>query len=548
MKKLILLVALLMGSPAMAVDHASGFLTSGTMTAPASGATLTPGVKWVLSGLNGGRIKKTDPSIHKGDVLHYSITLANWSSGKVMVGTSAPKVSIPGSWVNVTCGLQGLCPIADNFTTASGLITNPNGVHQVNDDVNAGGAFRFPADIAKFAKDDPLVYPGHPGASHLHMFLCATGVNAYSTYASLRTAGGTVCGNPRYPVNRTAYWTPAIIDSKGNVHPPYFVNDYYKNIARSNPACLAPGASYDPATDHTHIGICVEIPNGIRYVDGYDMGGMSMPALASRSYSFQCLTPLSAGNYTPRSGTATGIDGSTQVFATIADLVASGACQAGDHLHELIEGPTCWDGLHVDSPNHRDHVSHTIASAVFVGGNRYNGDAYGQYVNQCPATHPYAIPMNSLLIYYIIDADFLAGGWRLASDDDMSMTVKHGETIHYDYWEAWSPTVKDTWTNTCLDQHESCSGGDLGDGTEIAAAQQVGNMAAKYGVISGTRFGLSRPVSGNGTFTGEVRADSDGEFYITSGDGATGEITAFSLTDQSKAPHTGSITIHGSVP
>jgi hypothetical protein len=44
-----------------------------------------------------------------------------------------------------------------------------------------------------------------------------------------------------------------------------------------------------------------------------------------------------------------------------------------------------------------------------------------------------------------------------------------------DYWEAWSPTVKATWHRTCINQHLSCAGGDLGDGTQIKQSDHYPN-------------------------------------------------------------------------
>ena len=42
------------------------------------------------------------------------------------------------------------------------------------------------------AADDPIVYPGQPGHSHLHMFFGNTEVDAFTTVESLRN-GDTTC-------------------------------------------------------------------------------------------------------------------------------------------------------------------------------------------------------------------------------------------------------------------------------------------------------------------------------------------------------------------
>lgn len=53
--------------------------------------------------------------------------------------------------------------------------------------------------------DDPIVFPGRPGASHMHDFFGNESVNAFSTMASM-LAGQTTC---RVPSDTAGYWTPA---------------------------------------------------------------------------------------------------------------------------------------------------------------------------------------------------------------------------------------------------------------------------------------------------------------------------------------------------
>jgi hypothetical protein len=84
----------------------------------------------------------------------------------------------------------------------------------------------------------------------------------------------------------------------------------------------------------------------------------------------------------------------------------------------------------------------------------------------CPATHPYLIPQLSIHITYTVDANLAT--WALSSDVQMGMTP--GSTFHWDYWEAWSPSVKAIWSKECIDLQRSCSGGDLGNGTKIKVA------------------------------------------------------------------------------
>jgi hypothetical protein len=143
-------------------------------------------------------------------------------------------------------------------------------------------------------------------------------------------------------------------------------------------------------------------------------------------------------------------------YRTIDEVVAAG-CPAGAQLHIEWVAPDCWDGQNVDAADHRSHMSYPTRNLA-------TGAA-------CPLDHPYFVPNWSGFIIYTTDANFAAGKWRLSSDDMASqMTgqrVPAGSTLHFDYWEAWSPTAKAAWQQNCIDAHKSCAAGDLGDGTQI---------------------------------------------------------------------------------
>ena len=108
--------------------------------------------------------------------------------------------------------------------------------------------------------------------------------------------------------------------------------------------------------------------------------------------------------------------------------LAAGLCPAGARLTLNIDGPDCWDGVNLDSPDHRSHVSHST---------------YVPY-QHCDAAHPYHMPKVSIIAIYTADANFVAGNWHLSSDEMVSGAAP-GTTFHADYLEAWSPAVRDGW-------------------------------------------------------------------------------------------------------
>src|SRR5437868_11158870 len=83
----------------------------------------------------------------------------------------------------VTDSLSGETAIADNFDGTSGLAPEQTPALVVTDPLL--GAFRMFCTAGQLVRDDPLFYPGQPGASHLHQFFGNTGTNASSAYQSL---------------------------------------------------------------------------------------------------------------------------------------------------------------------------------------------------------------------------------------------------------------------------------------------------------------------------------------------------------------------------
>jgi hypothetical protein len=140
-------------------------------------------------------------------------------------------------------GSVELASIPSNFDVASELVPAwGNGAIPVSGAPDVVGAFRFICNPAHLAKDDPIVYPGQAGKSHLHQFFGNTAANANSTYESLRTTGQSTCNSP---LNRSAYWMPAMMNGKGQVVRPDYISIYYKRRPASDPKCTASNPGRD---------------------------------------------------------------------------------------------------------------------------------------------------------------------------------------------------------------------------------------------------------------------------------------------------------------
>src|SRR4051794_19587566 len=77
------------------------------------------------------------------------------------------------------------------------------------------GVFATLCRFSHEAPDDPIVFPGQGGRSHLHTFFGNATTNAESTYDSLR-AGATTC---RTEQDASGYWVPALYRNGAEVQP-----------------------------------------------------------------------------------------------------------------------------------------------------------------------------------------------------------------------------------------------------------------------------------------------------------------------------------------
>ena len=299
------------------------------------------------------------------------------------------------------------------------------------------GAFRLTCGAeGPLRYDDPLVRFGQPGTSHLHLFWGPTNIDANTTMASLAASvGNSNCNYGPHTLNRSAYWAPALLDRDGYVRNADWIAVYYKRAMASSPRCT-PGSA-------TFMGICVGLPNQLRFIFGWDPTNPDQPFKGGKWY-------------------CTG--GTTAHYSNLDEVFQSG-CKAGDILVADLAAPDCWDGKYLDTPDHRSHLA-------------YAGYGSWGYL-KCPATHPYVIPQNESKVAWTVTADMyetLADGsvrsrLRLSSDH-MKPGAKPGETLHSDYMEQWVGEVKRMWEENCIDKGLDCSGGDLGNGLQLVGASQ----------------------------------------------------------------------------
>jgi Domain of unknown function (DUF1996) len=156
--------------------------------------------------------------------------------------------------------------------------------------------------VTRHGSDDPIVFPGVPGASHNHTFVGNATTDANTTPASLAT-GATSCEDS---LDRSAYWMPTLYQH-GSVVDPSTVTIYYKS----------------GVDDYRTVR---PFPPGFRIV----VGSPKTPDVAHFQGDWRCGEQV-AHDFLP-------------------------SCPAGSALIVHLKAPSCWDGSTLDSVDHSSHL------------------------------------------------------------------------------------------------------------------------------------------------------------------------------------------------
>jgi hypothetical protein len=158
--------------------------------------------------------------------------------------------------------------------------------------------------------DDPIVFPGRPGASHDHSFVGNTSTNAFSTLRSLRRASSTCRRNGE----TAAYWMPTLF-LDGQAVEPRGATIYYRRRTLDAVQPFLPGFRMIAGDAHA------TAPQGLR-VTFWNCGAM------------------------------TGIPPSASVPRCPNDRAAS--------LRLHVNFPNCWDGRNLDSADHQSQMAYSM--------------------------------------------------------------------------------------------------------------------------------------------------------------------------------------------
>lgn len=170
------------------------------------------------------------------------------------------------------------------------------------------GQFIVECDLSHTVSDDPILYPGQPGASHLHAFFGNATTSASSRPAEM-VGAETSCDDHR---DTAAYWVPMLMDGSTPIEPSYSVA-YYRA-----------GLDVDPQS-------VVAYPPGLVMIAGDPLATTDQPLE---------VVAWSCGSGARKS-------------------VRPPVCPIGADVRLSVTFPDCWDGKHLDVPGHRRHMHYS---------------------------------------------------------------------------------------------------------------------------------------------------------------------------------------------
>jgi hypothetical protein len=247
--------------------------------------------------------------------------------------------------------------------------------------------------------DDPIVFPGKPGKSHPHTFFGNVSTDASSTLASLGAAE-TTC---KPSADKAAYWVPTLFRGNREIRPAK--GQFYFNLRG--------------------YGQMQAFPAGLKMIAG---NAHAFSPQRTRVVYWACAASETARSAPlvrpPKSCADVPIKPRKGFFKACATCPAQPLPPPSRHeklyLELHVNFPDCWDGKHLDSPDHQSHMAYS--------------DDY-----LCPASHPVKVPLIRLTARYPITGGrgvYLSSGGVL--------------TGHADFINAWDEQFLTKLVDQCF--------------------------------------------------------------------------------------------------
>lgn len=250
---------------------------------------------------------------------------------------------------------------------------------------------------------DPIISPGVV-SGHVHTISGGNGFGFTMDYAQARASE---CSSCPIKEDLSNYWVPKLYYE--------YENGSFVDVPQAGDGdSTFGGQTVYYLQRGPDISNLTAFPEGFRMVAGDPFKREGGTDFASQAISYVCL------DY---SGTSS----SSDAFPTI---------NCPDGLRAQVFFPSCWDGVNLDSADHKSHMSYPASGAVDNG--------------PCPASHP--VQLISIFYEIIFSTGNFADMWYGDKQPfRWAMGDPTGYGFHGDFVNGWDIDVLQAATNDCLD-------------------------------------------------------------------------------------------------
>ncbi|KAM7185552.1 protein of unknown function (DUF1996) domain containing protein [Naviculisporaceae sp. PSN 640] len=312
--------------------------------------------------------------------------------------------------------------------------------------VNIPPMLRFECSQLVIDRIDPLVNPGVIPSPHLHQIVGGNSFNATLSHDLVTHSSCTSCV---FSEDFSNYWTAVL---------------YFR--ARNGTYRRVPQGVSEGLKGHGGITVYYILPyDGVTEVTAFRPGFRMLVGDATLRQPAEKAKrdPKVCHRCMPKTGDWSNLN----CDKPDTEELPSKFCEGG--IRSVITFPTCWDGVNLDSADHKSHVAYPVEGNIMTAGG-----------GKCPDSHPVRIPQ---VMYEVIWNTTIFNDKDLWPEDGSQPFVwstgdEHGFSQHGDYVFGW----KGDALQRAMTQSAKCFG-DVCDGVLERQTDEQAMACTKQRVV-----------------------------------------------------------------